>query len=369
MFQSQISSKWRGVLCLFLVCFMLVSLSVTAFAEDETDSVIIPVKQTFSSNIEDSTLSTTFRYCLSPVSENAPMPTGTGSDGIFTFTITGNGTFNVGPISFSRAGEYHYTIKQIVSDKTDGYLYDEEVFTLTVLVKNTDNGLRAVLELPVNSGGNKETEVHFTNKYERDYIPVEADPPVEKIVEGRPSTTATFSFLFQAASEDNPMPDGSSGSTKEVSVKGAGSVEVGTIRFTKPGEYVYTISEKNTGLSGYTYDTTTYVITYTVVSENGVLKVARTILANGQEYMKATFTNKYSSPATPGKPGTPKTGDSTNIRLWVGMMSLSFLLLVGLLVFGRQRYKNPILVEAGNRSKRNQSEKNHGGEGNGKEDV
>ena len=57
-----------------------------------------------------------------------------------------------------------------------------------------------------------------------------------------------------------------------------GSFSFGTLTFTEPGEYTYTVSEVNPAdssdaVNGITYDGTQYTLYFNVVDDNGTLKV------------------------------------------------------------------------------------------------
>ena len=136
----------------------------------------------------------------------------------------------------------------------------------------------------------------ITNKYVVSLIA--EDPPVAKKITGdTPRASSKFTFVLTAADASFPMPEGSSGKTKEITIKGAGSSEFGRITFTKPGTYTYNVSEKNTGVSGYTYDRTVYTIRYTVTEKNGKLVSERHVYeTNGKEVDSPVFTNKYKKP-------------------------------------------------------------------------
>ena len=156
----------------------------------------------------------------------------------------------------------------------------------------------------------------ITNKY---VAPITAvDPPVQKrIVGDKPETASKFTFVLTAKEASYPMPAGSTGTVKEISITGAGSAEFGDITFTKPGTYVYTISEKNSGVDGYTYDTTVYTVSYTVTQEDGELKVQRTISDSKANTVTAVeFTNSYKTPGNK----VPQTG-----ILWWPVPVLMFL--------------------------------------------
>lgn len=159
------------------------------------------------------------------------------------------------------------------------------------------------------SDGKLEYDVTVEPKKER-YNVIAVDCSVQKRIEGAPQSDAAFSFSLTAKDDSCPMPEGSNGLTKWLTINGAGSSKFGNIFFTYPGTYTYYIKENNTGVSGYTYDTQTYTLTYIVsedASEN--LKVSETKLVNGkgETVSTAVFTNYYKDPG----PKLPYTG-----QLW-----------------------------------------------------
>gem|GEM_PF-2930375 len=128
--------------------------------------------------------------------------------------------------------------------------------------------------------------------------PTSVDLSVEKAVTGDPSTPGNFTFVLTAADKDNPMPDSSEG-VKEVSQSGAGTADFGTIQFTEAGKYVYTVTEKNSGEDGYTYDGRTYTVTYEVTNQDGALAADRVITdESGTQYSNLTFSNSYTAAST-----------------------------------------------------------------------
>lgn len=129
--------------------------------------------------------------------------------------------------------------------------------------------------------------------------PVTYNPGVKKVLKGdTPKVDGSFQFVLSAMGTA-PMPQGS-GTTKTVIINGAGSAVFGTISYTTPGTYVYTISEINGNQPGYTYDTTVYIVTVTVGAVDGRLVVQSvTYKANGNPAGEAVFTNTYSEETTP----------------------------------------------------------------------
>ena len=177
------------------------------------------------------------------------------------------------------------------------------------------------------------------------YVPPGASvtPLVKKTVTGNPANNAVFQFRLTAL-DGAPMPQGSSGGSKTISITGAGEANFGQIDFAAAGTYKYNISEIQESITGWVYDTTVYTLTVSVTLQGGVLSAASTLTkADGAAAGsgKAEFTNNYNKPdepgpggpGEPGKPGEPGqperpvTGDESNIWLWALLLIVSALAL------------------------------------------
>ena len=191
------------------------------------------------------------------------------------------------------------------------------------------------------------------------FEPVRHDPPVKKVIEGdKPTTDDTFVFTLTALRntvelDEMPMPEGSQGQTKQVSIVGDGEYEFGWIEFNIPGTYVYQMKEENTGNKNYTYDSSTYTVTYEIIPDGTSLSIERTIEKDGEEADECVFTNKYTKPTPAPQPGpgpsttvvtqvvylNPKTGD--DILLWISLMLFStFAVLEVASTMKRREYEN-----------------------------
>ena len=126
------------------------------------------------------------------------------------------------------------------------------------------------------------------------------DPPVSKVITGdQPAEDSEFSFTMKEDKASEPMPEGSEQGVKTITRKGAGPVEFGSITFTEPGSYIYTISEQNEKIDGYRFDQSVYQITYTVTEDaEGKLTSAIAITEDGKpvDGKIITFRNHYTAP-------------------------------------------------------------------------
>jgi len=273
----------------------------------------------------------TFTFRLTALN-SAPMPAGT-INWVKTTTITGTGNSSFGTITYTKPGDYLYTISEVVGTSGD-YVYDSTVFDLTVQVTWRDEAggvLQAIMYLTKHGQTEKQERAQFTNTVSTDYVIV--DPPIEKRITGdRPSVNSTFTFVLKPDNASFPMPEGTVNGEKTLSIVGAGNADFGNITFSAAGTYTYTASERVGTASGYVYDTTVYRMTITVTETNGQLFATRTITnAAGATQNGLIFTNIYTSPAG------PKTGDESKAYLWWVLIGLGVVCLVAALVPSRKK--------------------------------
>ena len=242
--------------------------------------------------------SVAFQFKLA-AQDNAPMPAGS-ANGEKLITITGAGEANFGPIDFTAAGTYKYTISEIQATRT-GWTYDTAVYTMTVVVTRQGAAFIAATTMTKESVTQNFEKAEFTNKYEKPAGPkVSVTPPVKKLITGNPSEAVAFQFKL-AAQANAPMPAGSTGGEKLITITGAGEANFGPIEYTEAGTYKYTVSEVQASRSGWTYDTTVYTMTVVVTEQNNTLTAAMTFTKQGatDNMGKAEFTNKYDKPTVP----------------------------------------------------------------------
>ncbi len=186
---------------------------------------------------------------------------------------------------------YTYTIYQQAGTKAS--TYDNTQYTMTVYITRGNSDTEMTVMLVGKDASKKVAECAFTNTYPAQSV-VGHNPPVKKKVSGdKPATAATFRFTFRAVSNTAgigtmPMPEGSANGVKTVSTTPGVSKEFGEMTFTAPGQYIYQIAEVNDGQSGYTYDSSVYIVTYTVVRQGNTLTCTRAMTKDSKDVARTT---------------------------------------------------------------------------------
>jgi pilin isopeptide linkage protein len=293
-----------------------------------------------------------FCFELQAADVASPMPSDS-KNGVKELIVSGAGQYSFGNIVYGTAGTYRYTCKEI-NTGLKGFTYDATTYDITVRVTGEDaDALNAAVTIM--RGDESVGGVIFTNQYtpeggkktdegghHDDENPPSGNPgtspgvypgvseiQVVKTVSGDiPPEDAEFHFLLEADSVGNYMPGGSADGTKEIAIVGAGSGSFGVTGYYKSGVYTYTVRERNTGESGYTFDDSVYRVTVTVTdvsaAKDGTVLSAQTIYTkNGQKVSGITFDNKYMEEKGADSNSRPlSTGDSSRMALY-GVVSLA----------------------------------------------
>lgn len=202
--------------------------------------------------------------------------------------------------SATRTKEFTYTVTE--SGNVPGVDNDAETsktFTVTV----TDNGDGS---LSVESNPAQGALFSFTNTYNVD--PKDSSPTGEggititKNLDGRNLNDGEFAF---------ELVDQNGTAVATGANDANGNVELGTVKFTEPGKFTYTIREVKGSLGGVDYDTVQYKATATVTDNgDGTLKVEWSFTdAQGNplgENASITFNNTYTAQPTSVSLGTGK---------------------------------------------------------------
>ncbi|MDR0992130.1 MAG: hypothetical protein LBL87_04430 [Ruminococcus sp.] len=181
---------------------------------------------------------------------------GSLTDGQFTFGIydeqgnlvesavndaSGNVTFP--SLTFSRTGVYNYTVKESTPDGA-GYTTDKTVYSYKVTVTDDGAGHLTAEAEP------KNPLYSFTNTYT---TAGSESILAYKSLKGLPEGQTPPDFSFTLTDKD--------GQTVKTAVSKDGTIDFGTLSFTEPGDYDYTVSETTPLPAGWTSEKASYRVT------------------------------------------------------------------------------------------------------------
>ncbi len=193
-----------------------------------------------------------------------------------------------GDIKFNNPGTYYFIVKE-TKGTDDNIIYDEKETVVSVKVEDNTLGQLVISDVEytvLNTEDDQTSAMTFTNKYSPD--PVTIDVKGTKLMVGRElKNTDKFTFVLTAL-DNAPMPTNKT--VLEVENNGK-DIDFGTIQYTKPGTYHYTIYEKAYNAQGVVSDSQVInvkvVVTYN--ENDGTLKAVASY--NNQETF--SFTNTY----------------------------------------------------------------------------
>ena len=189
-----------------------------------------------------------------------------------------------GSISYTTPGTYTYEVKEVAADGSDvaptdggGWAYDSSSHTVVVTV--TDDGA-GLLSSTTTVDGSETNGIAFANGFS--YTPATLTTAHSvaqvQVVSDTSVPGATFQLTIAGTdgTPDPVRPDGSPipSVTVGATVAGTYDVDFGEMGFSKPGTYVYRISQSEPGV-GWTLENSPLTVTVKVQSdENGVLSAA-----------------------------------------------------------------------------------------------
>ena len=341
----RIGGRWALRVIAVLFAALFIAAPMTVYAAE----YLLTIKVTQKFTTISPGVNSTFTYRLMPIETepNNPMPAGSSSITGFTFNLTGNDVTSEIYIKYEELGVYHYELYQVIDVEMPGYVYDERNYLLDVYVYiDATTSAETVIYIIRLKDQSKPSNIVFENSY--GYTPTDPnlmpDYSVVKTVANNPSTPEQFTFTLEAQNASNPMPAGSTGGAKTVTITGPGSATFGKWTYTQPGIYRYTVTEvvPFPAATGYTYDSSVYTITDTVTDASGSLLLSRVVTnASNAVVTSYSFINRY-TPSEPTPPVGPGTGDGMNPSLYANIFMISGVLAVGAaiyLIFGGKRKK------------------------------
>lgn len=301
------------------------ALFTNTYAAAETSAVIKGIKTLNGRDLK----ADEFSFTIVP-QNGAPAPAET------TVKNAGNGTVNFGSITYTEAGTYIYEITE-TGDMPAGVTKDAGTWTATVKV--TDDG-KGQLHAAVTYSESAEAtfdQFEFVNEYKTtapDPVSIEAKKTVTTQT-GNDYELKGGDFKFELVpGQNNPADDpiaqlmeenaeGVKKATLENDANGLVSIFDDVI-FGTEGTYTYSLFEINSGIKGFGYSETKYLITVTVKDnvatakmESGVTYQDITDPDNPGEAKELTFVNTYNPSAATALIYAHKTVQATEGNAYV----------------------------------------------------
>lgn len=234
-----------------------------------------------------------FEFTISAAEDS---PAGTPLPDVTTVTNNEDGTIKFAPMTYTEAGTYRYYIAE-TGGQVPGVTNSTEVVTAVVTV--TYDPAAGVLTPAVSyENGNTITNVYHADPTEVGAVP---DFTAKKTVTASENNSYTmqggeFAFTITQAAQN---PESDPVKTQTVSNDADGNVVfMKDVVYTEPGTYIYTVTEKNSGAAGITYDDSEYVITVKVDDPgDGQLTASYSLTKDGEEADAVTFENTYNPEA------------------------------------------------------------------------
>ncbi|WP_048800281.1 Spy0128 family protein, partial [Streptococcus constellatus] len=203
---------------------------------------------------------------------------------------TAAGKVQFDTVEYTKAGEYHYTIKE-KNNGLGGITYDSKEIKVTVKV--TDDG-KGKLNSEIFYENDDQT---FKNTYSATKTNVQLS--VKKVLTGRKLKAQEFEFDLVDNTEVSPTVGKILQTVKN---NANGEVNFKSLEYTKAGTYEYFIRENKGSAPGVTYDQKFITVTVEVKEKSGKLEVSKvTYMTDGEEIKKPTFNNRYTPVKTSAK--------------------------------------------------------------------
>ena len=217
----------------------------------------------------------TFRFTLTG-KDNAPMPEGS-KDGVKSASIMGEGKADFGKITFDKAGTYTYKVAEENGNESS-YNYDSTAYTLTYKVTDVKGELKA--EQSITAGDKSADKMVFTNEYAPASMDGDTAITGTKELVGRSMLKdEKFEFTLKAGDEATQKAidekdivlDDTHASLSGMRDGQKSTFSFGRAEFSKEGEYTFTVTEKDGGKAGMTYDTKEKTFKVKVAKEKGIM--------------------------------------------------------------------------------------------------
>lgn len=244
-----------------------------------------------------------------------------------------NGVVSLSPVTFTKAGDYTFTLSEVYGGHTreDGITYDPATYTVVAKVVDNHDG---TLSVTWDVTGKENNSLEFVNTYDPKGAAVILG--ANKVLSGRDIKAGEFTFALKDA-DGNVL--------QTVTNDENGSVAFEEISYDTVGAYKYTVEEVKGADKDVTYDESVYEVTVNVIDDSIGFLRAEIVYENGSVIFHNIYTEpkvpeepkKPEPPVKPAKPNKhrpPKTGDTNDVTLWAVLMMMAA---AGVVIAGKKR--------------------------------
>lgn len=200
-----------------------------------------------------------------------------------------NGNFSFGEILFKAEGNYTFKVTEEKPDETNGIQYSEDVYTVSVSVKDDNNG-KLVATKTITKNNGEVGDITFVNYYAENGIVISA----KKSLEGR--TLEANQFAFELKDEaGNVIRTAKNDAAGNVTFEKI-TYKLSDLNGADSKTYKYYVNEvcPDEDGNGYKYDRTVKTVTVSVtksVSDSGITLITVAEFENNDD----TFKNSYNA--------------------------------------------------------------------------
>lgn len=163
---------------------------------------------------------------------------------------------------------------------------------------------------------------------------VTVDIPLKYVIKNasKNNKSVTTSFTLEALEDGIPMPAGSVGNTKTITMKGSGITKFGNIVYTVPDVYKYKITRKTSnGNTKYLKeDKTAFNVDVCVLSDETAHLIIKKVGEDGKSEL--VFEDSFNNQT--------KTGDSQNLLVYINVFLSALVALIFLLAIKERSIRN-----------------------------
>ncbi len=236
----------------------------------------ISVTKKFTNNSDIRPIEEPFTFVLTTTDGISTMKNQLGSESI---EINGEGVGEFSELTFTKAGEYHYQVKE-EKGNASGYTYSDITYDVVMTVTDKDGELSVSMSLE----NTTESEIVFENSYK--VSPVTYQLSATKILNNK--SLENGQFTFELKDENGMLLQRKKNDTN-------GMITFDAIEYDEAGSYTYTISEMNDKADRVTYDDTVYKVIVTVIDKDSQLVATANYDTNQLKFIN-TYTPSDNNP-------------------------------------------------------------------------